>query len=55
MLIPSIERSEILSAKTDGELRRKVYYRNGSMIEGDVLEKYIEKLKQAKAEQKTKP
>ena len=40
--------------ENDGELRRKVYYRNGSVIEGDVLEKYIEKLKKEKAAQKTK-
>ena len=40
--------------ENDGELRRKVYYRNGSVIEGDLLEKYIEKLKKEKAAQKTK-
>ena len=40
--------------ENDGELRRKVYYRNGSVIEGEVLEKYLEKLREAKAVQKTK-
>ena len=38
--------------ENDGELRRKVYYRNGTVIEGDALDKYLENLRKAKAVQK---
>ena len=40
--------------ENDGTLKNKVYYRNGQVIEGDVLERHLERLKKAKAEQKTK-
>lgn len=40
--------------ENDGTLRNKIYYRNGQVIEGDILERYLEELKKAKAEQKTK-
>jgi antitoxin component YwqK of YwqJK toxin-antitoxin module len=38
----------------DGTFKNKVYYRDGQVIEDDVLERHLERLKKAKAEQKTK-
>jgi len=36
----------------DDELKRKVYYRNGHVIEGDVLERHLDRIRKAKEAQK---
>ena len=38
--------------ENDGTFKKKVYYRNGQVIEDDVLEMHLESIKKARAEQK---
>jgi len=40
--------------ENDGAFKNKVYYRNGQVIKDDVLERHLDRLKNAKKEQKTK-
>jgi len=40
--------------ENDGTFKSKIYYRDGQVIKDDVLERHLDRLKKAKAEQKTK-